>query len=392
MGRLNEIQKDIKISYGNNTIELHIENDGIHISTGNKQIIIDSDVRRESDKPFESNSLIIKQDLDDVDVKVEEHIEEAEEKFEEIDESIESVQQQTTQTGEKLSEHIIDNIESFTSLESDISSTKEIAESAISKTNELENDISGIENDIENLNSTTISLQDDINTVSDDISHVKIEINAVKTDVSDVNNDVKNIHSDINVLGNEISEVNNGVSKNKEKIASVEASTKDNKEKITSIQKDVNKNTSKISHTNDKLSGHIVSNDKEFTNINKKINDITDSTKGIQSAKRAYDILAERYRILIKQEKQRSPQRSPQPSHRSRTITSTGWNLQLQMAEQEIRDEYRNIHNTVYHPSRQEILVRALLMDGYDMITAKALVRDMLYGGTQDFSEYDDCI
>lgn len=366
MGRVNEVQKTVRITYGNNSIELTVEDDGIHISTGNKQIILDSDIRRDSNKPFEHNSLIIKQDLD-------EHIEEADERFVEIDESIESIQQQTDQTGEKLSEHIIDNIESFNTLGSDINSTKEIAESAISKTNELENNISGIENDIENLNSTTISLQDDINTVGDDISHIKIEINAVKTDVSNVNDDVKNIHSDINALGNEISNTNNEVLKNKEKIAST--------------QKDVNKNTSKISQTNDKLSGHIVSNDKEFTDINKKIDDITDSTRGIQSAKKAYDILVERYRILIRQEKPRPPQ----PSHRSRTITSTGWNLRLQMAEQEIRDEYRDIYNTVYHPSQQEIIVRALMMDGYDVITANALARDILYGGTIDFSKYEDC-
>lgn len=344
MGRVNEVQKTVRITYGNNSIELTVEDDGIHISTGNKQIILDSDVRRDSNKPFEHNSLIIKQDLD-------EHIEEADEKFVEIDESIESIQQQTDQTGEKLSEHIIDNIESFNTIESDINSTKEIAESAISKTNELENDISGIENDIENLNSTTTSLQDDINTVCDDISHVKTEINAVKTDVSNVNDDVKNIHSDINVLGNEISNTNNEVLKNKEK--------------ITSTQKDVNKNTSKISQTNDRLSGHIVSNDKEFTDINKKIDDITDSTRGIQSAKKAYDILAERYRILLNEMK-KVPQK-PTHTPKQRVIKKVGWELILQKAYQELWEEGNK------YPSRYEVLQRVYLIDGCDINMASKL-------------------
>lgn len=330
MGRLNEIQKDIKISYGNNTIELHIEDDGIHISTGNKQIIIDSDVRRESDKPFKSNSLIIKQDLDDVDVKVEEHIEEAEEKFEEIDESIDSIQQQTEQTGEKLSEHIIDNIESFNTIASDINSTKEIAGAAISKTNELENNISGIENDIENLNSTAISLQDDINTVSGDISHVKTEINVVK--------------------------------------------------------KDVNKNTLKISQTNDKLSGHIVSNDKEFTDINKKIDNITDSTRGIQTAKKAYDILAERYRILLN-ERKNAPQK-PTHTPKQRVIKKVGWELILQKAYQELWEEGNK------YPSKYEVLQRAYLIEGYDINTASKLASYDIGGYPVDnvfINSFADC-
>lgn len=309
---MNEVQKTVRITYGNNSIELTVEDDGIHISTGNKQIILDSDVRRDSNKPFEHNSLIIKQDLD-------EHIEETDEKFVEIDESIESIQQQT--------------------------------ESAISKTNELENDISGIENDIENLNSTTTSLQDDINTVGDDISHIKIEINAVKTDVSNVNDDVKNIHSDINALGSEISNTNNEVLKNKEK--------------ITSTQKDVNKNTSKISQTNDRLSGHIVSNDKEFTDINKKIDDITDSTRGIQSAKKAYDILAERYRILLN-ERKKVPQK-PTHTPKQRVIKKVGWELILQKAYQELWEEGNK------YPSKYEVLQRAYLIDGYDINMASKL-------------------
>lgn len=78
MGRSNEIQKDIKISYGDNTLEIHIEPDGIRITPGNGKLVVEGDVVRSTDQVFKSNSLIIKQDLDDATVAFDEKINDVE--------------------------------------------------------------------------------------------------------------------------------------------------------------------------------------------------------------------------------------------------------------------------------------------------------------------------
>lgn len=297
MGRLNEIQKDIKISYGNNSIELHIEDDGIHISTGNKQIIIDSDVLRESDKPFESNSLIIKQDLDNVEVKVDEHIVESEEK-------ISQIQEESKETSEKLTEHVIDNKTKFADVDSNINA---------------------MENSIENLESTARSIQGDINTITDDVSLVKTEINDVKTDVSG---------------------------------------------------------------TNTRVDNHIADNDDDFDKVNKKLNKIETNTKTLDSAKKAYDILAERYRILINEKTK--GRTAPSRTKHTRVVKKTGWELTKQMARQELLDERVACGITTY-PSEYEVLVRAYMIEGYEILDARRMARcDMGWGCSSSSTNWDD--
>ena len=316
MGRINEVQKTVRITYGNNSIELTVEDDGIHISTGSKQIILDSDVRRDSDKPFEHNSLIIKQDLD-------EHIEEADEKFAEI-------QEQATETSGKLTEHIVDNDVMFAEVDERFA--------------EVDQDMDKIGNNLENLESTTSSMCDDINNISEDISLVKTDINEVKSDVGNIQTGVNKVKTDVGCIRVDM----NGV-----------------KIDVREIRVNVKTNSDRISDTNERVDSHMSDNAKDFNEVNDRINQIKNDTKDVSSAKKAYDILAERYRILLN-ERKKVPQK-PVHTPKQRVIKKVGWELILQKAYQELWEEGNR------YPSRYEVLQRAYLIEGYDINTAPKL-------------------
>ena len=290
MGSVNEIQKTVRISYGDNSIELTIENDGIHISAGNKQIILDSDIRRDSDKPFEHNSLVIKQDLDrGIDI--------------------------------------------------------------------VRGEIANVENDVDNVNKSLegveISLVNEHNT----IESFKNNITNIENDVKKAKEGISKINGDVNQMQGNLSTLNRRTGEN---------------------TKDLNTNTKNISSTNTKIDTHISKAGDEIKNLNNEIKKVERDSKSLTNAKKAYDIMAERLRIRLEEEKNKNTKQAIQrhPSPQIKIIKKTGWELAKQMAKKEMEGE--GIHN----PSEHDILQWAYMNEGYDVITAGELAyRDINGGG-----------
>lgn len=121
MGRINEIQKDIKISYGNNTLEIHIEPDGIRITPGNGKLVVEGDVVRNTVQELESNSLIIKQELDEATVTFDEKINGVEDTMTDIavylEDQVTNIEQNVESVKSEVDIHIKDTEQKFENIE-----------------------------------------------------------------------------------------------------------------------------------------------------------------------------------------------------------------------------------------------------------------------------------
>lgn len=212
MGKLNEICKETKQSWGNESISVRIENDGTHIDSKLGKLYVNGDIVRDTNLPFENNSLIVKQELDEVKYEVDE-----------VQKDIDRVENEVVRVDDRVDK-----------VERDVDSVVEFVETEMVRVDDRINDLS---EDIEVIETEVVRVEDNITNVSSRVDIVEEELDEVKYDVDDIVADntkikkqVDSINSHFNTVTKVYDTIVNAYSGNVDRIV---YPTKDNRERVT---------------------------------------------------------------------------------------------------------------------------------------------------------------